>query len=63
MEDKHKQKLKSTNRLKKKTKKPSMEEMPELVEFKEKAKDGKLSKEETIEHLRNMMDNLKNKAK
>ena len=51
-----KRKIQSANRLPKKKKKPTLEEMPEMVEFKEKVKEGKLSKEENVEYLRKMMD-------
>ncbi len=56
---KFKRKLKSANNLRKKKKKLQIEEMPEMLEFKNKANEGKMSKEETIDNLRKMMDVLK----
>ncbi len=61
MEDKPKpkRKLQSGNLLRKKVKKPGIEDMPELIEFKKKADKGALSKEETVDYLRNLMDKMK----
>ncbi len=56
---KPKRKLQSANRLRKKEKKLTMEEMPEMVEFKKLVDKGDMSKEEKVEHLKKMMDSFK----
>lgn len=61
MEHKPERKIQSANLLRKKDKKPSMEDMPELVQFKKMKENGNLSKDETIDYLKKMIDVVKDR--
>ncbi len=58
---KPKRKIQSANRLRKKDKKPTIEEMPEMVEFKKLVDECKMSKEEKVDYLKKMMNSFKGK--